>query len=261
MKTYITILLVVGAIGCTRSQPTDATSGKLTFEEAYARRVHEETALHIAARLGDRGRIKRLLDEGADVEARTDYGATPLVFATIFATDMQTFEFLVSKGANIRTQENDKSTLLHTAAAHGKQDIAEFLLTQKLDVNAKTEYQSTPLHAAVANARTEVVQLLLDRGAKVDPADVLGATPLHHGVELACVNAVIPGNKYLEVLDLILRMGADVNAKTTQDAPMTSGIPSQIKAGATPLSIALRYAHSERNKDVVALLKKYGATE
>jgi len=261
MKTYITILLLVGAIGCTQSQPTDATSGKLTFEEAYARRVHEETALHIAARLGERDRIKRLLDEGADVEARTDYGATPLVFATIFATDMQTFEFLISKGADIRTQENDKSTLLHTAAAHGKLDIAKFLLTQKLDVNAKTEYESTPLHAAVANARTDLARLLLTDGAEVNPKDTLGATPLHHGVELACVHFSMHGSSYLDVLDLVLSKGADVNAKTTKDAPMTSGIPSQIKAGDTPLSIALRYAHGDRNKDVVALLKKYGATE
>jgi ankyrin repeat protein len=255
------VLLLAAAAGCAQSRQQGTKEAAALFDEAYAKRVHEETALHIAVSLDDRARIERLLAEGADIEARTDYGATPLAFAVSHASDKRTFDLLVAKGANIRTLDNDKSSLLHEAAACGKREIAEFLLAQKLDPNAKTTYGRTPLHTAVFNAQRPLAELLLASGVDVDAGDAIGATPLHYGVEMACLYDALHGNSYLDVLELLLGRGADVQAEVVKDPPMTSGKPSRIRAGDTPLSIALRYARSDLSRAVVSLLKKHGATE
>lgn len=92
-----------------------------------------------AAGRGDVAAVRRLLAEGADVNARTRYGATALFFAA------------------------DKARL----------DVVSLLLEKGADPNVKDSfYGATPLDWAMNHDATEVVLLLVQKGAN-DPASAL----------------------------------------------------------------------------------------
>ncbi len=93
--------------------------------------VNEE--LWDAARAGDAARVTKALEKGADVNAKTRYGATALTFAA------------------------DKG---HVA-------IVKLLLDKGADVNAQdTFYTMRAVDMAMMNKHVDVVNLLLERGSK-----------------------------------------------------------------------------------------------
>ena len=59
------------------------------------------------------------------------------------------------------------STLLSTAALHGRVDIAKYLIEQGADVNATNNDGNSPLHVAAFLCRKDIVELLLEHGASV----------------------------------------------------------------------------------------------
>jgi ankyrin repeat protein len=96
-------------------------------------------ALAEAARKGDAAAIKKLLDEGVDVNTKFRYGATALSYAS----------------------------------DRGHLDVAKLLVDRGADVNARdTFYNATPLTWAVSPAmgrkpqHPEIVRLLLEHGAQ-----------------------------------------------------------------------------------------------
>ena len=84
------------------------------------------TDLHDAAFRGDVSKAKALLAKGAEVNAKTDLGATPL----------------------------------DLAAFHGHLDVVKALLAKGAEVDAKNEYGKTPLDLAASEGHLDVVQAL-----------------------------------------------------------------------------------------------------
>ncbi len=92
--------------------------------------------LWAAARAGDAARVTAALDKGADVNAKTRYGATALTFA----------------------------------ADRGHVDIVKLLIGRGADVNVQdTFYQMRAVDMAMMNKHPDVVTLLLERGSKGAP--------------------------------------------------------------------------------------------
>ncbi|KAF3449235.1 hypothetical protein FNV43_RR09963 [Rhamnella rubrinervis] len=112
------------------------------------------TLLHIGARKGDLKQVKRLLDEGMDVNVIT-WGPK-------------------SKGV----------TPLHLAAEGGHLEIMDELLERGANIDARTKGACgwTPLHSAAKERRREAVKFLVGNGAFLPPNidDCRFNPPLHY---------------------------------------------------------------------------------
>jgi ankyrin repeat protein len=84
----------------------------------------------------------------ADVNAKDNYGATPLHYAA--NKDMT--ELLLANKADVNARGNDGWTPLHEAAMSGHKDVVELLLADNADVNARNNKGETPLRMVLALA-------------------------------------------------------------------------------------------------------------
>ncbi len=127
--------------------------------------------------------LELLLKYGADIEEKKHNGITPLFYRTKFMHkdaifDYSTFKFLVSKGADIHVQDNQKQTLLHVAK---NSEVIEFLLKNGLDVNAQDKFGNTPIFYASENQRElKPLMTLVENGANVNIKNNEGATALEY---------------------------------------------------------------------------------
>jgi ankyrin repeat protein len=182
------------------------------------------TALHYAAKSGDKRIVELLIARGADVNAKNVYGETPAHLA-ILDNHRNIVELLIAKGAEIST--------IQLAAYKGDLNKLKGFIEEGVSTNAKDEYGLTPLHAASGTGQKKVAEFLISKGASVNPGSVaegLG-TPLHYAAD--------EGSK--EVAELLVSKGANVDAKN--------------RYGET----ALHLAALKGMKDVVVLLVNNGA--
>jgi ankyrin repeat protein len=125
--------------------------------------------------------IRRLLSVGADVNARNNYGETPLYWACIWG-NVAVFKELVDHGADVNTKDRKGDTPLHWASKKGHVQVAKELLDHGADIEAKNNFGRTPLHWACVHGHLLVVIELLDRGADILTANNQGERPLHVAV-------------------------------------------------------------------------------
>ena len=141
------------------------------------------------------------LDAGADVNARSEDGRTPLISAAKYGT-AESIQLLIAAGVDVNERTEDGTTPLHTAAEVGTAESIQLLITAGADVSARTEYGTTPLHwAAWKNAET--IEALITAGADVMARSENGFTPLHYAAEWGTA----------EMVQLLIAAGADITAK------------------------------------------------
>ena len=138
---------------------------------------------------------KRLLDKGADVDAKATrecqdgyryasyvsrIGATPLMMAARVC-DAELMKLLLDRGADVNAASADGMTPFMAAAGNGIRSPAEdgmdddaptavrlLLDTGKVDVNKTDKRGWAPLHGAAYRGNLAVIQMLVDAGAKLD---------------------------------------------------------------------------------------------
>ena len=99
---------------------------------------------------------------------------------------------LLEMGANPNARDLDGNTPLMIAAADCRNNqIIELLLDTGSDVNARNEDLMTPLMAAVVNKNARVVELIINAGADINAQDEDGNTALFYAAESAVNPAVI----------------------------------------------------------------------
>jgi ankyrin repeat protein len=197
--------------------------------DVNARDNYKDTPLHEAVDRANTDVAKLLIEKGADVNARGHHQKTPLHKAAIRAnTDVA--KLLIEKGADVNARDNSQWTPLDHAAVVGNTDVAKLLIERGADVNAKDEGQATPLHNAANCGQTDVAKLLIEKGADVNARDRNQWTPLH--------NAVRWGKT--DVAKLLIENGADVNAKDSSES--------------TPARVAER----ENRPELAAMIRRQG---
>lgn len=116
------------------------------------------------------GIVRVLAESGAHVNGEP--GFLPLLAAALSFKRTDVFDFLVSKGADIRLTLDDGSTLLHIAAYCGNPGVVENLAkSYGFDVNHPNKSGTTPLMAACARGNKSVEKALLKLGADPEARD------------------------------------------------------------------------------------------
>eukprot|EP00698_Gefionella_okellyi_P025620 TRINITY_DN9445_c0_g1_i1.p1 TRINITY_DN9445_c0_g1~~TRINITY_DN9445_c0_g1_i1.p1 ORF type:complete len:1511 (-),score=407.47 TRINITY_DN9445_c0_g1_i1:142-4404(-) len=136
------------------------------------------TALHVAARAGDRELVTLLLQRGANVNAGTRTGVTPLLLA-IQSERIDVAILLIQSKANVNLADVNKVRALHAAAARGLAEVGLMLIEAGAKVNIATAAGITPLHAAIRKGDEDFVRILLDNGADVNAKDASLNQPMH----------------------------------------------------------------------------------
>jgi ankyrin repeat protein len=129
------------------------------------------TPLMHAAEKGRESIVEYLIQQGANVNAKEEFGDSPLVFAASWS-HVHIVHALLMAGADVNTMDAEQDTPLTIAAAEGHTQVCSILLKHQARIDIVNETGWTPLEAAVENGHPETVALLLDEG-NADPTGKL----------------------------------------------------------------------------------------
>ena len=114
----------------------------------------ESNALCDAVRSGDLRAVKKQLANGVDINAGdSEFGVTALSWAAL-GDDTEIAKFLIEEGADVNAKSRDGSTPLHSAAFLGHAEIAELLIQKGAEVSPKNYRDETPLDASAVDWET-----------------------------------------------------------------------------------------------------------
>ena len=111
------------------SLPTEDDSG-------FVNPLRGATPLHGAAGLGDVDLLDRLIEFGAEVNARTALGLTPLHFASMQG-QLQAAKVLVEKGADVMLRDRSKLLPSEVASAHNHIELFEWLRKKETQLSGQ----------------------------------------------------------------------------------------------------------------------------
>ena len=151
----------------------------------------------------DLSTVNLLLDYGADPNAVTSSGETPLYIAC--SKGLKVVQRMLQCGAKLNISNHP----LSVACKHRHHDVVELLLLNRADVHVCDEDGKFPLHHALESVSADevypnlsTVNLLLDCGADPNAVTLSGETPLY----TACSKGL------LKIVHRVLKCGAEVNS-------------------------------------------------
>ena len=163
------------------------------------------TALHMAALGGHVEMVEWLLDNGANINARTlsqpGYpGAETPLYLAVAAGRTSVVDLLVRRGAKLNLKSSDGTSALAEASGAGHTAIVSLLVDNGADLNPRGDF--SPLFLAINARQLDIAKYLISRGARID-----AKTPPYKGSLLMSA----AGSKWIDGLELLLQLGADVN--------------------------------------------------
>ena len=127
------------------------------------------STLHSATRYWDLEMVQVLLNYGLDVNAKNDWGQTPLNYALKFNpedVDPSVVRLLLDHAADLNLQAEDGLTPLYHASKHGMVEIVRLLVERGASIEVQDSEGTTPLDVASGEHRDEIIKLLLEHRAK-----------------------------------------------------------------------------------------------
>lgn len=144
---------------------------------------------------GSVAEVKRLLDMGADINTKNEFGLTPFELAVV-GNNCSVAEYFLQLGQNPNI-ERGGGTPLMSAAANGNMELLKLLLKYGADPDSHGDGQASALMSATGH--TEIFKILVNYGANIHARDNYGRTVL--------IWAALHGTE--EVVALLCEMGAD----------------------------------------------------
>ncbi len=190
------------------------------------------TALLHAAREGEAAAVRRLLAQGAPVDALDAHGSTPLLLATA-GNHVEVARSLVLAGADVNRQNDQRDSPYLLAGARGRLEILRMTLSYGADLKSTNRYGGTALIPACERGHVETVRTLIAAGVAVDHVNRLGWTCLLEAIVLSD-----GGPPHQDIVRQALAADADVNLAD--------------RDGVTPLAHARRRGQTEMERILTA---------
>lgn len=190
-----------------------------------------------AAERRDAARVKALLTQKADVNAKQPDGSTALLWA-VHWNDADLAKALLKVGADPKAANRLGASPLSEAAALGSSTLVTALLDAGADAKALTTPDGeTVLMTAARAGNINTVKLLLDRGAEVNAREnYKGQTALMWAA----------AEKHADVVKMLLNRGADWKVKSLEHETKmpklsaASSVSPMARGGMTAISFAAR---------------------
>lgn len=219
--------------------------------------------LHRAAGRGSLAVVRLLCNHGADVNATTRWGESPIHWAGSAAVA----DYLLSVGAKL-TQESSGveqwlrgKTALHSAVVRRHIEVIQVLLVAGISVDVRDDFRLTPLHYAVSWGYPDVAKCLLDHGADVNAESRGRETPLHQASNRQVAEVLIRAGADIEVVARTKRTPL-LSAASENRADVVSFLLSRgarVNVSDVSGATALHYAVKRGNLAMVKLLLKAGS--
>jgi ankyrin repeat protein len=129
--------------------------------------------LFSAASRGDLNELRRLVKDGADVNACDEDGLTPLCYAAL-VDQLAAARYLVAAGADPFL---DSSRAFDTACGRDAAQVSGFLYA--LQTQSRPDHFGTPLHAAAILGLEDLLATCIAEGTDVNGRDHHGQTAVH----------------------------------------------------------------------------------
>ncbi|KAH6680611.1 ankyrin repeat-containing domain protein [Halenospora varia] len=193
------------------------------------------STLHRAARDGYEALAAKLVRNGADVNARTDTGETPLHMA-VERGSLKIAKLLLGYGAEIEAQDNVGKVPLYDAVVNKDQKMVELLLDRGgADIEVKDHLGRTIIFIAIETGALDIIHVILDRVPNLQNTDIQGQSLIHYAARSGLITVVERllsdirreddyGRTALhvacdaghsQVVHLLLSQGANIEARTS----------------------------------------------
>ena len=166
ISLMIALALTAGCKGSPQSNANAQGNANRQAANLEGRDEHGATELKRAVDKDDAFEVRRLVESGADVNAATPEGVTPLMNASGFG-NKEVVQLLISKGAQVNAKTKSNYTALMSAALSGQREIIQILLDSGADPNIEdTVTKKTAMDIAEEKGHKDIVEMLKRRGGR-----------------------------------------------------------------------------------------------
>jgi ankyrin repeat protein len=134
--------------------------------------------------------IKRLIEEGADLEARDSWNRTPWLLSIQVGSVEKARLFLDSGANQFDCGHCDKPPVMY-AIESNHIEILEWLIEEGFDTEATNDFGTTPLSFAAERGATDFVQLLLEAGEGASRTSYFAREAIHKASNLEIVKMLV----------------------------------------------------------------------
>ena len=157
-----------------------------------------------AAQAGSIVEVEKLLDQGADINARHVQSGRSALSVASHCGNVEVVQLLLRYGALVNELDASLFSALHLASLRGHVDVVELLLQEHANIDIKGPNDWTALRIASEEGQFEVAEALLRGHAKVNARDRNQMTPLHvaakHG-DVSLTSLLANKGAYIEAKD------------------------------------------------------------
>ena len=210
-------------------------------------------------------RIKAVISSGDDINAKSKYGMTPLMWAAQFSNNPEIVKALINAGSDVNAEDEYGNTaLIRAAEGNNDPEVVKVLIEGGADVNAKNNFGGTVLMWVAAFSKNPevvkaLIKVLINAGTDINAKNKYGKDAVAYAQNNE--NPEIRGLfKVLEFGDLKTAL---INAAQKNDSPsdfrnlidLGADIHATNSNGATVLMIA---AANTSYPDVITILTNAG---
>ena len=225
-----------------------AVSGVVSSVQVNGVAVESDMLLVTAARASDVTEVRRLIEQGVDVNQAESDGATALHWAS-HQNDPEVVKLLLNAGAAVAAMNRYGVQPLSLAAENGNAVILELLLEAGADPNASLSEGETALMTAARTGDADSIRVLLVYGADPNARDSYrGQTALMWAA----------ARNHAAAIHTLAELGADIHATTNTEAASPNG-PRMFYASNPTGFTALTFAARAGSIDALRVLLEAGA--